>query len=188
MILKKFVFKSPLHDVAEEVYEYPDFLASPMLRLGDCILVSRLPMTLPIIVAPKNYLRDLGEGYSFNCQYADLTYINHWDSEVKTQIENKKQDDKMERVKEMFAIGTAHKRRCKTIFFTGPKPVYKQTFVDNWVWLETNVLALTNIGCYRNIDSLSLKGINEVFISGEFECEGEVLKNTQCKITLSVSA
>lgn len=119
--------------------------------------------------------------------YADLTYLQKYFEDEKAQKEKQHYDDKIDQVKQIFAMGTFHKRSCKTMFFTGPKPVYKQTFTDNWVWLEQGTLSLTNRGAYRTIESLKLSNIGEVFITGTFECQGEVLPNTQCKISVSVT-
>lgn len=188
MLIKKYILKNPLTQQVEEVYEYPSCLASPMLDRSDCYLVSRTPLTIPILVVPKAYIREIqGEGLLYDSMYGDLSLLNHWLSDEKAREKAEFHDDKLNQVKEMFRMGTFHKRKCKTMFFTGPKLVYKNTFEDNWVWLDYGVLSLTNRGCFRTIESLSLKGINEVFITGTFECEGEVVENTQCKIQLSLT-
>jgi hypothetical protein len=188
MLLKKYVLKSPLNDIAEEVYEYPTDLASPILRRSDCVLVSRLPLQIPIIVAPKEYIRNIpNEGVLLDMPYGDMTLLNHWLADEKAREKREFHDDKMEIMKEMFSTGTFHLRQCKTNFFTGPKLVYKKTLTDNWVWLDYGVLSLTNWGLFRNIESLSVKGTSEIFITGTFESGGEVVENTQCKIVVSVS-
>lgn len=186
MLLKKFMLKDPRNESFTEVYEYPECLASPTLKRSDCVLVSKVPMQIPIIVAPKAYLKEFhNEGLLMDMLYGDLTYLNLYFEDEKARSEQHDFDDKVNQVKEIFSMGTFHKRSCQTFFFTGPKAVYKQKFSDVWVWLEQGVLSLANRGHFRTIESLSLKGINEVFITGTFECGEEVLPNTQCKITVS---
>ena len=187
MLLKKYILQDPRKpDTYEELYEYPDCLASPTIKRDDCVLVSRVPLQIPILVLPKAYIKSIpNEGLLMDMMYADLSLLQYYFDDEKAQQKKVHYDQKLNQVQQMFAIGTMHKRSCKTMFFTGPKAVYKKSFEDNWVWLEQGILSLTNRGHYRTIDSLKLSGINEVFIGGTFECNGEVLENTQCKITVS---
>jgi len=185
-MLSLYLLKDPRSGKIEQVYKYPEDLASPMLRLSSCILVTKQLLTPPIFVVPKEYLTEMdGQGITTDPWYASFEYLDYKDKELRKQGALSEYDSRMNRVKEIFSMGTYHKRSCKTIFFTGPKPVYKCSFVDNWGWKDCGILCLTNIGTYRTIESLSLKGMNEVFINGIFECGDEVMKDTQCKITVS---
>lgn len=188
MLLKKFILLSPPAEKIEEVYEYPECLASSTIHRSDCVLASRTPLSPPILVLPKAYIKTVhNEGVLLDFPYADLTFLQKYFEDEEAQKKKQHYDSKVNQVQEIFSMGTFHKRKCKTMFFTGPKPVYKQTFDDNWVWLEQGILSLTNRGHYRTIESLKLSGIGEVFITGTFECGPEVLPNTQCKISVSVT-
>lgn len=187
MLLKKYILQDPrTPGTYEEVYDYPECLASPTIKRDDCVLASREPLRIPILVIPKAYIKSIpNEGVLLDMPYAEMALLEYYFTDEKARQEKEHYDTKMDSVRRMFAMGRMHQRSCKTMFFTGPKPVYKQTFTDNWVWLEQGILSLTNRGHYRTIESLKLSGINEVFIGGTFECCGEVLENTQCKITVS---
>ena len=187
-MVKIYLLKDPRSGKFEEVFEYPIDLASPTLRFGGVKLVTRELLKTPILVVPDEYLTEKsGYGATTDPFYASFEYLDYRDGVVKAEKDKQQYDGKVTRVQEIFANGTAHKRSCKTMFFTGPKKVYKQTFTDNWVWKEEGILALGIRGHFHTIQSLSLKGINDVFITGKFECEGEVVENTQCKITVAVS-
>lgn len=189
MFIKKYILQDPrTPGSSEEVYDYPECLASPTIQRDDCVLASRIPLQIPILVLPKAYIKTVpGEGLLMDMLYADLAILNYYLTDEKALRQEKHYDDKIDRVKQMFSIGTMHRRSCKTTFFTGPKSVYKKSFDDNWVWLENGILSLTNRGYFATIDSLSLNGFNEVFIAGSFECGDEVITNTQSKITVSVT-
>lgn len=127
-----------------------------------------------------------GQGETTESIYASFEFLDYRDAVADQAARKQKYDGKVSKVQDIFAIGTMHKRSCKTMFFTGPKPVYKQTFEDNWVWKDEGILVLEHRGHFRTIESLSLKGISDVFITGTFECGEEVMPNTQCRITLTI--
>lgn len=186
MLLKKFILKDPRTGKLEEVFDYPECLASPTLRSRDCQLVTREPLRIPILVVPHDYLVEMdGQGETTESIYASFELRDYRDEVATQQVKQQKYDSKLSKVQDIFSISTMHKRSCITMFFTGPKPVYKQSFTDNWVWKDEGILVLTNRGHYRTIESLSLKGINDVFITGTFECGDEVMPNTQCKIIVA---
>lgn len=185
MLLKKFILKDPRTGKLEEVFDYPECLASPTLRSRDCQLVTREPLRIPILVVPHDYLVEMdGQGETAESIYASFELRDYRDEVADQAARKQKYDNKVTKVQEIFSFGTAHRRSCKTTFFTGPKPVYKQSFDGNWVWLEQGILALTNVGHYRTIESLKISGVNDVFITGTFECGDEVKDNTQCKISV----
>ncbi len=185
-MVKIYFLKDPRTKISEEVYEYPTDLASPILRFHGVKLVTRELLKTPILVVPDEYLTERsGCGATTDPWYASFEYLDYRDGIVKAEKDKQQYDSKVTRVQEIFANGTSHKRSCKTMFFTGPKKVYKQTLTDNWVWMEAGILALGTCGHFHIIESLSLKGINDVFITGKFECNGEVVENTQCKITIA---
>lgn len=186
MFIQKYMLKDPRDGKFTEVFHYPGDLASPTIRDSRCILVSRELLRPPIMVVPKEYLTAMdGRGEILDSTYADLSLLTHFTDEIASGIKKDKFDSNIEQVKSIFALGTAHKRFCKTMFFTGPKNVYKKTLMDDWQWTDKEVLTLMNWGHFRTIDSLSLKGVNDVFITGTFVAEGDIVKNTQCKITVS---
>jgi len=186
MLLKLFLLKDPRSGKIEQVFEYPECLASPTLRTRDCRLVSREPFRIPILVVPNDYLTEMdGQGLGDDVLYASMEYVDYYLGNIKAEKKQQEYDSKIEKVKELFSPGVNHRHHTKTMFFTGPKAVYKKTFENEWVFSQmTGNLSLTNVGYFRSIDSLSLKGINDVFITGTFECGGEVLENTQCKISM----
>jgi hypothetical protein len=189
-MVKIYLLKDPRTGKFEEVFEYPIDLASPTIRFKGVKLVTRELLKTPILVVPDEYLTEKsGYGATTDPWYASFEYLDYRDGVVKAERDKQVYEGKVSRVQDIFAYGTMHKRSCKTIFFTGPKKVYKQTFSDNWAWREYGVLAAEHCGHFRTIESLSLKGINDVFITGTFECalDGEVVENTQCKITVSVN-
>jgi len=187
MLIKRHLLKDPRTEKVETVFEYPPDLASPTIRPNkDCTLVTRELMRIPILVVPNEYLIQ-GDGYELDdAMYASFEFLNIHTADAKEKADDAEYNKRVGKVQELFAVGTLHKRSCKTMFFTGPKPVYKQTFTDNWVWREQGILALENRGHFRTIESLSLKGLNDVFITGTFECGDVVMADTQCKITISV--
>lgn len=186
-MVKIYILKDPRKDTTEEVFEYPIDLASPTIRFRGVKLVTRELLKTPILVVPDEYLTEMeGCGATTDPMYASFEYLDYRDGVVKAEKDKQQYDGKVSRVQEIFAMGTIHKRSCKTIFFTGPKRVYKRTFADNWGWKDYGILAAEHCGHFRTIESLSLKGINDVFITGTFESDGEVVENTQCKITVSV--
>lgn len=186
MLIKRYLFKDPKTDKVDVVFEYPDSLASPALIAGKgYTLVTRELLRLPILVMPDDYLM-ISDGYELDdCMYASFEYRNLYESAAKEVADGKKYDSKLQQVADLFSMGVNHKHTCKTMFFTGPKFVYKQTFEDDWTWMQHGILVLQSRGHFRTIDSLSLKGLNDVFITGTFECGDDVVENTQCKITLS---
>lgn len=187
MLLKKFILKDPRTGKLEEVFDYPECLASPTLRTRGCRLVSREPLRIPILVVPNQYLTEMdGQRTTAESIYASFEYVQHFLGDKKETEDTEEYNRRVNGVQDIFAMGTAHKRSCQTMFFTGPKVVYKKKFTDNWVWLDQDILALEHRGHFRTIESLKLSGINDVFITGTFECGEEVKDNTQCKISVSV--
>ena len=190
MLIKRFIFRDPITDKSETVYEYPQCLASITLRYySGCTLVTKELMRIPILVVPDEYL--IGDdGYELDdVLYANLTYYAHFQKIREEKFKNKVFDSKIQRVKELFGIGSSHLRRCKTMFFTGPKAVYKLSFDENWIYGDSQTLKLEKWGHFKTIDSLSCKGLNDVFITGTFVCAntGDEMENTQCKITVSTA-
>lgn len=59
MTLKMFLLKDPKTGKIEEVYDYPDCLASPAIRYAGCQLVSREPLRIPILIVPNEYLTEM---------------------------------------------------------------------------------------------------------------------------------
>ena len=180
-----FLLKDPRTGKIEEVYDYPTCLASPILIYRNCQLVTREPLRIPILIVPNEYLTKME-----NCRattehtYASLEYVDYFIKDQKDKAEDAEYANRMHQVQTLFSMGS---RICshKTMFFTGPKVVYKKSFTDKWVWKQEGILCLTNVGHYATIKSLSLKGVNDVFITGTFKCGEEVLENTQCKISIS---
>jgi hypothetical protein len=187
MLIKRHLFKDPNTEKVEVVFEYPPDLASPTLRgYFDCTLVTQELMRIPILVVPNEYLTFANEYEMDDCMYADFQYLEHKRKVSEDKADNDEYNRRMKQVRELFGIGTTHKRSCKTIFFTGPKPIFKKTFTDDWVYREVpNTLCLEHQGHFQTIDSLSLKGLNDVFLTGAFNYAGIVMENTQCKITIS---
>ena len=190
MLIKRFIFKDPITDKSETVYEYPECLASVTLRYySGCTLVTKELMRIPILVVPNEYLVDTGGREIDRSAYADLKYYSYHRDIQEKKFQNAVFDDKIQRVKELFGIGSSHLRRCKTMFFTGPKAVYKLSFDENWIYGDSQILKLEKWGHFKTIDSLSCKGLNDVFITGIFVCAntGDEMENTQCKITVSTA-
>lgn len=187
MTLRKYILKDPRNAKTEEVYLYPEQLASPWMRSSTWTLVSKELLRIPILIVPNEYLTAKEEWEMGESTYVNMEYVDYARKVAEETGKQNKHDGRMQQVKEMFSLGTSHLRTCKTMFFTGPKLVYKKSFDNNWVYKNNDTFALENIGFYRSIESLSVKGIGDVFIKGAFECGNSVMEDTQCKITVSVN-
>lgn len=186
MRLKIYDLKEPRSGIVDIVYEYPQCLASPTLIRNNATLVSKEPLRIPIFVVPNEYLTERSdERASSEFLYASFDLIDYFDEQANKKDKQEKYDDKVEKLKSLFAVGDSHKKITSTTFFTGPKEVYKKTYADVWAWSEDK-LKLGEIGYYESIENLSLKGLNEVFLKGTFKCGEVTQRDTQCKITLSV--
>ena len=184
MRLKVYILIDPRTKKVEQVYEYPSCLASPGLLRPNSILVSREPLRIPILVVPKEYLEEKsGELESSETIYGDFDLYDYWYGLKKEEHEAAVVNNKIEQLQTMFSSPIPSLYSCKTIFFTGPKEIYKQTFNDHWVYDTAGRFILVNIGLFRTIEDLSFKGPNDIFIKGTFEFGDTVKPDTQCKIT-----
>ena len=190
MRLEMYHFKNPISRVEETVYEYPLELATLTLQFRTYArLVTREPMMFPILVVPPEYLEKIPNHLKSTSEvfYASLEFADYKEEQEIKKEKQDQHDSKIDRVRELFSVGTAHLRSCKSFFFTGPVAVYKKSFTENWVYNnETGKLTLGTHGYFDTIDSLSLKGLNDVFITGLFVySEKDKMLNTQVKITVA---
>lgn len=186
MRLKIYELKDPRNNAAEDVYEYPSDLTSPVVLRRDCTLVSRQPLQIPILIVPTEYLTEKSDQReSVEHMFALVDLYDYWMEIKAAQNSQKKLNDKLSHLKEIFANGLNSQYSYITTFFTGPKPVYKQTFADDWTYNSLDQAILMHRGLFRTIDDLSVKGVNELFLKGTFECGDLVQENTQCKITFT---
>lgn len=188
MRLQKYRFNNPKTGIVEDVYEYPSHLVSPTYQYPNCVLVSREPIRIPILVIPNDYLEKVsGEVASADVFYASFEFQEYYETDTKVTVKKQQFDDKIQKLQSLFSVGTLHQRLTKTTFFTGPKSIYKKILDNTWYWAETQVLVLTDIGRFKSVSSLSIKNDNEIFLAGTFECGLESVENTQCKIVVSRS-
>lgn len=186
MQLKIYELKDPINGGVSTVFEYPSCLVSPMYAFRECTLVSKEPLKIPIIIAPDIYLtekKDQREGMDVAYVYMELWH--HWQDELEKNRDSEKKSDRLAALRSSFPnLIVSSQLDQDTMFFTGPKLVYKRTFKEKWSWVAGDRFALTGIGLFRTIESLSLKSPNEMFVTGTFECGDEVVGNTQCKIII----
>lgn len=187
MRLRIYILTDPRTRKIEQVYEYPSCLASPILLRNGATLVSREPMRIPILIVPNEYLTEReGMRESADLTYGDPELYDYWLDLKEKGIKEEKKSNKLEQLQKMFSPPHTLQYSFKTMFFTGPKDVYKQTFEDKWAYTGADQFVLENRGLFRTVENLSFKGPNEIFITGTFECfcdGGAVVKeNTQCKI------
>jgi len=186
MRLKIYELRDPRTDKVEMVFAYPTSLASSVVFRNNATLVSREPLRIPILVVPNDYLTELTNlRESTEFMYAQLDLYDHWVALKEKQQDQAKYNSKLAQLKTIFGDGITRTYNFKTTFFTGPKSVYKRTFTDAWMNLSADRYGLLNVGLFRTIDDLSIKGINELFLTGTFECGDEVVENTQCKVTFT---
>jgi hypothetical protein len=140
---KIYILNDPITGKTEQVYQYPEDLASPTLRGYDCILVTKQLLIPPIYVVPKEYLTEVtNSGIIPHPVYASFKYLDFKNEILKEQDKQNEYNLQMAKLKGIFNKETYFKRSCITQFFTGPKKVYKQTFVDTWVCDDMNRLTL----------------------------------------------
>jgi hypothetical protein len=190
MTLKIFLFRNPISGDIEEIYEYPESFMARAYLAPKCRPVTKQPFEPPIFLVPEEYLTE-AKGpvvISGDNIYVDNRYYNYWLKQNEINEDEKKFDEKLEKLKKVFGIGVFHLNDPKITFYTGPKSVFGKQFREKVIFRNDDMLHIGNLGRFSFIKNCSIKDSNALFVSGRFHTtEDEINDDTQCKISLIAS-